>query len=115
MTITVKKNSTTVSSNIKFMTMTPWQAQPKITEHEIEGANYDILYHRGTKSKSCTLTGYCSRTSSNAAILEGLKDGSEITVTHSEEGTHYGLCTSLTQTTTKGGLFITFSMTVVEQ
>jgi len=115
MTITVKKNNTTVSSDIKFTAMSPWQAQPKITEHEIQGANYDILYHRGRKSAVCTLSGYCARTSSNISILEGLKDGSTITVIHDVEGTNSGICTSLTIAPEKGGMFVTFSMTVVKQ
>jgi hypothetical protein len=115
MTITVKKNGTAVSSAIKWMSMTPWTSVPKITEHEIDGASYDILYHRGRKSRSCTLTGYCQRTSANTAILEGLKDGSTITVVSTTDGTVSGMCTSLTSTPMKGGLFLTFSMTVVEQ
>ena len=115
MTITVTKNGTAVSSAIKFLTMSPWQSQPKITEHEIQGADYDILYYRGMKSRSCTLTGYCQRTQANELILEGLKDGSTITITHDVEGTASGICTSLSQTADAGGVFIHFSMTVVRQ
>lgn len=115
MTITVKKSGTAVSSAIHFLTMSPWQSQPKITEHEIQGADYDILIHRGRKSRSCTLTGYCQRTQANELILEGLKDGSTITVTHDVEGTASGICTSLSQSADRGGLFIQFSMTVVRQ
>lgn len=115
MTITVKKNNTAVSSDIKFTAMSPWSSQPKITEHEIQGADYDILYHRGRKSAVCTLSGYCARTSTNIAILEGLKDGSTITIIHDVEGTKSGICTSLTTSSERGGLFVTFSMTVVNQ
>jgi hypothetical protein len=115
MTIIVQRNGSQVSSAIHFIAMSPWTARPKTTEHEIQGADYDIIYHRGMKSKSCTLTGYCSRTAANLNILERLKDGSTLTITHSVEGTRSGICTSLVPTPMKGGVFVTFSMTVVEQ
>ena len=51
----------------------------------------------------------------NGNILERLKDGSTLTITHSVEGTRSGICTSLVPTPMKGGVFVMFSMTVVEQ
>ncbi len=115
MTITVTKSGTAVSSDIHFMAMSPWSQTPKITTHDIEGANFDILYHRGMHSASCTLSGYCPRTAANVAILNGLQDGSTISITHDVEGTRSGICTSLQQAAAGGGMFVTFSMTVVEQ
>jgi len=115
MTISVSKNGNPVSSAIRFMAMSPWSQTPKITTHDIEGADFDIIYHRGMHSASCTITGYCPRTAINVAILNGLQDGSTLTVTHDVEGTRSGMCTSLQQTAAGGGTFVTFSMTVVEQ
>jgi len=114
-TITVTYNGSTVTG-ISWLTTTPWSAQPKITEHEIDGADFDIIYHRGMKSASCTVTGYCRRTSANAATLERLKRGGRVAVSNTATGeSGSGICTSLSTAVMKGGLFLTVSMTVVEQ
>jgi hypothetical protein len=116
MTISVTRNGTAVSSEIRFLTCSPWDAQPRITQHEIDGADGDILYYRGRRSASCTLTGYCRYTSANAAILQNLKNGARIGVKADGDSSYrYGICTSLSPAKTQGGLFIQFSMTVVEQ
>lgn len=115
MTIAVLKNGIAVSSAIRFMAMSPWDKAPKIVKHDIDGANFDIIHHGGMHSATCTLTGYCQRTAANVAILNGLKDGSTLTVTHDVEGTRSGICTALTPTASGGGLYVNFSMTIVEQ
>lgn len=97
------------------MAMSPWVASPKYTEHEIFGGDHDILHYRGKKSATCTVTGYCQRTQANIAILNSLTDGSTITITHDVEGTRSGVCTSCVPTAMDGGIFCTFTMTVVEQ
>ena len=108
--ITVKKSGTYVSSEIKWVNMSPWTSAVKMTEHQIDGADFDLLEHRGRTSPTTTVTGYCSRTGTNIAILEGLKDGSELEVNHSLEGVRTGYCLSLSMQAK--GTFITFSMTL---
>lgn len=114
MTIVVKRNGVTVSG-IHFMAMSPWDRAPKIITHSIDGASFDIIHHAGMHSASCTLTGYCRRSADNVATLNGLKDGSQLTIVHDVEGTRSGMCTALTPVAAGGGLYINFSMTIVEQ
>ena len=106
-----------VSSNIKFTGKTPWQSEPKITTHEIDGADHDILYHRGRHSRSSNISGYCARTSANVLALESLKDGRTVRVRSTVNDTDWvqGMVTSLQISNKAGELFVGFSMTVVEQ
>lgn len=113
--ITIRKNGTQISSDIKFTSMTPWNATPKTSTHEIDGADYDIIIYKGLKSATTGINGYCKRTATNLGILNDLKDGSLIEIEHSIDGIRYGIVTALTPQPTAGGGFITFSMTVVEQ
>ena len=113
MSIIVLNEGVAVPNTIKFVSMQPWNANIKLTEHDIDGAHGDVLYFRGRNSATVTITGYCQRNPANLAILDGLKDGSKLTITHSLEGTKVGMCTSLSKT--PAGTFVTFSMTVMEQ
>lgn len=115
MTITVTAGGTPVSANIHFTRMSPWTSQPKYNEHEIYGSDRDILHYRGRKSRTCTLEGYCLRNTSNLAVLESLVEGVAVAVTHDVEGTRSGLCTACSTAPTEGGIYITFTMTLVEQ
>ena len=111
MAITVLRNGSAVSSEIKFSRKSPWDPQPKITEHNIEGADYDIVYFRGRHSATCTLQGYFKRTAANMAVFNSLKDGSTLRVTDLE-GTKDCICTSGTPVPGAGGIFVNFSMTL---
>jgi len=115
MTITISINGTPVSNEIHFTSMSPWFGQPKTVKHVIDGANYDQIIHTGKNSKSTTIKGYCKRNAANLTELDTLVSGELITVTHSVEGTHNGIVTALQPTESGGGLFVSFSMTVVEQ
>ena len=111
MTIAVSIAGTPVSSEIRFSTKSPWTSSLKYRQHEIDGANYDIIHTMGRNSATCTLTGICKRTAANLAILESMK-GKALTINHSIEGTSAGICLSLTPAST-GEIYITFSAHVV--
>lgn len=123
MTITMQYSTdggstwTSVSSALKFTAKSPWTSEPKITTHEIDGADYDLLYHRGRHSATCTVRGYCRRTSANVKAIEDLKDGRLVRVMSTVNDATYrqGLVTSATPTDMGGSLFVSFSLTVVEQ
>lgn len=113
MTITVFMGGSQISSEIHFVTMSPWSSSVKYKKHEIDGANFDIVHITGKNSPITTLTGVCRRTSSNCSILENMK-GSTLTIVHSEEGTKSGVCISL-DPGSDSGIWVTFSMTVINQ
>lgn len=108
-------NNEPISDEIRLTEMAPWKGAAKTITHTIDGADYDIVLHTGRKSRSTTIKGYCRRTAENLAILDTLDDGRKIKVVHSIEGTREGICTALQTSATSGGLFVSFSMTVVEQ
>ncbi len=113
--IKISVKETPVPDSIIFTEMQPWKGQAKTITHAIDGADFDIIFHTGRKSRSTTIKGYCKRSAENLAILDTLDNGDLLTIEHSVEGTRHGICTALQTTATSGGLFVTFSMTVVEQ
>lgn len=113
MTIVVYQNGSQISSEIHFVTMSPWSTTVKYKLHEIDGANFDIVHITGKNSPTTTLTGVCRRTSSNCSILEGMK-GNTLTIVHSEEGSKSGVCVSLSSDS-ESGTWVTFSMMVINQ
>lgn len=115
MSITIKIGDTPISDEIHFTEMSPWHGNAKTITHTPDGANYDIVYHTGRHSKSTSISGYCKRTTANLTELDKLDNGQKITITHSIEGTKNGLVTALQVKPTAGGIWVTFSMTVVEQ
>jgi len=112
--ITVSMNGSTISSDIHFVSMTPWTPTVKYKLHEIDGADFDILHLTGKNSATTTLTGVCVRSAANIAILNGMR-GSTLTVTHSQEGTRSGVCVTLSPAESAGGTYITFSMFLINQ
>lgn len=113
MTITVQLNGTTVSG-ITWYTMTPWSATVKYLQHEIDGADYDVYHVTGLNSPTATLTGVYRRSTTNDATVESLK-GQTLTITDQTGTTRSGICLDATPNLGSGGLFVTVSMTVVEQ
>jgi len=111
--IAVSKDGSPISSEIRFVTMSPWTSTVKYKRHEVDGANYDIVHVTGLNSPTTSITGVCRRTASNVAILEGMK-GATLSITHSEEGTRSGICVSLS-TDSESGIWVTFNMMVICQ
>jgi len=112
MTITISKNGVPVSSNIKFVSASVFHRGAKYTQHQIDGADEDFLLYRGRNSATSTITGYCSRTPQNEAILDGLCDGSILTINHSLSGTRNVKATAWSPG--PAGVFIRFTLAVTE-
>ena len=113
MTITVSKAGVPVSSNIKFVSASVFARGAKYTQHQIDGADEDFLLYRGRNSATSTITGYCLRSSANEAILDGLCDGSKLTVVHSVSGMRDVKATSWSPGA--AGVYIQFTLAVTEQ
>ncbi len=105
--IIVKINGVQVSSAIRFASMSPWTSSLKYRQHEIDGANYDIVHTMGRNSATCSLTGICSRTAANLAILENMK-GKVLSVESTVDGTRSGICLSLTPASVSE-IYLTFT------
>lgn len=114
MTITVKVNGSTITG-ITWTRMSPLVSNAKYKQHEIDGANYDIYHVTGRNSATCTLEGVYARSSTLNAKMKTFP-GSVFGVTHPIDGTIDDLlCLSCTPSVSPGGLFVTISLTLVEQ
>jgi len=113
MTITISKNGVPVSPNIKFVSASVFHRSAKYTQHQIDGADEDFLLYRGRNSATSTITGYCLRSSANENILDGLCDGSILTITHTLSGTRKVKATAWSPG--PAGIFIRFTLAVTEQ
>lgn len=113
MAITVRMNGSTVSG-VTWYTMTPWASTVKYLTHEITGADYDVIHVTGLNSASTTVTGYYQRTSTNESRVESMA-GQTVSITGPSGTTRSGIVTDIQSALASGGLYVTVSMTVVEQ